>query len=129
PKPDTRPTPLSVVYCPMVKAEWLQIGDNVANPYMGTEMSECGNVKRKLDIPGDPPELAAVVRSYLDVAKGLDADKLNADAVKKLKAAAEKLSGDKCAALRQAVGKLADAKDIKSARSAFKDTSAQLIKS
>lgn len=33
------------VYCPMAKASWLQADKNVKNPYMGSDMSSCGEVK------------------------------------------------------------------------------------
>jgi hypothetical protein len=35
-----------VVYCPMVKKEWVQNSDKVANPYAGKEMISCGEIKR-----------------------------------------------------------------------------------
>ena len=34
-------------YCPMAKANWLQKGEVVVNPYMGSSMSDCGVVKKK----------------------------------------------------------------------------------
>src|SRR6266550_5574417 len=33
------------VYCPMVKASWLQKGTDIKNPYMGKEMLTCGTLK------------------------------------------------------------------------------------
>ena len=33
-----------VIYCPMAKKSWLQVEDEVANPYHGRMMSECGDV-------------------------------------------------------------------------------------
>ncbi len=33
------------VYCPMAKASWLQADKTVRNPYLGKEMSDCGQVK------------------------------------------------------------------------------------
>ena len=33
------------VYCPMVKASWLQSGKSIKNPYMGSEMLSCGVLK------------------------------------------------------------------------------------
>lgn len=33
---------LYVAYCPMVEAEWLQGAQEIANPYMGSEMPKCG---------------------------------------------------------------------------------------
>jgi hypothetical protein len=32
-------------YCPMVKASWLQSGKEIKNPYMGSEMLDCGTLK------------------------------------------------------------------------------------
>ena len=33
-----------VAYCPMVKKAWVQPGDEVGNPYLGTEMPNCGQI-------------------------------------------------------------------------------------
>ena len=33
------------VYCPMVRASWLQADKNVNNPYMGKAMASCGEIK------------------------------------------------------------------------------------
>ena len=35
-----------VAYCPMVKKSWLQKGDQIANPYYGSEMLRCGEFKK-----------------------------------------------------------------------------------
>jgi len=44
--------PAVVMHCPMVSdgkgANWLQLGEEVRNPYFGKEMSDCGGVKMKL---------------------------------------------------------------------------------
>ena len=32
-----------VVYCPMAKKAWLQPAGDLGNPYLGTEMPDCGN--------------------------------------------------------------------------------------
>jgi Cu(I)/Ag(I) efflux system membrane fusion protein len=32
-------------YCPMAKASWLQTGRQIKNPYLGTEMPNCGELK------------------------------------------------------------------------------------
>lgn len=32
-------------YCPMVKANWLQTGKDIKNPYMGKSMLDCGVLK------------------------------------------------------------------------------------
>ncbi len=34
-----------VVYCPMAKASWLQLGKMIMNPYMGKAMAHCGEIK------------------------------------------------------------------------------------
>jgi Cu(I)/Ag(I) efflux system membrane fusion protein len=36
------PKGMSVMYCPMKKAGWVQRGDEMANPYYGAEMLGCG---------------------------------------------------------------------------------------
>ena len=36
------------VNCPMVKANWLQPSKDVANPYMGSEMLDCGKIEKKI---------------------------------------------------------------------------------
>src|SRR2546426_683842 len=36
------------VNCPMAKANWLQPSKDVANPYMGSEMLDCGKVEKKI---------------------------------------------------------------------------------
>jgi hypothetical protein len=33
------------VYCPMAKASWLQADKTVNNPYLGRDMSTCGEIK------------------------------------------------------------------------------------
>lgn len=39
-----KPADTYVVYCPMAKKSWLQDSDEVANPYYGSEMPECGEI-------------------------------------------------------------------------------------
>jgi hypothetical protein len=36
-----------VAYCPMVSASWLQSGEEIANPYYGSEMLRCGEIVRR----------------------------------------------------------------------------------
>ena len=57
----------------------------------------------------------------------MDADKLDGSVMTALKAAVEKLPADKYGALRAAATKLALAKDLNAARTAFKAVSDQLI--
>ncbi|MCA8950452.1 MAG: efflux RND transporter periplasmic adaptor subunit [Planctomycetes bacterium] len=40
--------PLVRAYCPMVEASWLQPGDEVENPYMGSRMLRCGSIEERL---------------------------------------------------------------------------------
>lgn len=35
-----------LAYCPMVKKYWLQKGDEIANPYYGSQMLRCGEFKK-----------------------------------------------------------------------------------
>ena len=128
PAPQTKPAEsLTQIYCPMVKAGWIQIGDTVANPYTGQEMSDCGQVRQKLPAPAPESPLADFVKSYLQVQKSLNQDKLDAGALSALKSATGKLPPEKFAALRDAAGKLTSANDLKTERAAFKDVSNQLI--
>jgi len=38
------PAGVSVVYCPMAQASWLQKSGQIRNPYFGSEMLRCGEV-------------------------------------------------------------------------------------
>jgi hypothetical protein len=118
---------LVVAHCPMKNADWLQQGEKLANPFFGSAMLTCGDVTKKLAAPTEGAELGAVVQQYLIVSKGLAADKLDANAVRALKANADKLPGDKYTSLRQAASSLSEAKDIEAARIAFKTMSAEAI--
>lgn len=40
---------LSTFHCPMAKADWLDVGKQVRNPYYGSEMFECGSVTGTID--------------------------------------------------------------------------------
>jgi hypothetical protein len=35
-----------VVHCPMLKKDWVQTSDKIANPYGGKEMATCGEIKK-----------------------------------------------------------------------------------
>ncbi|MEW5984133.1 MAG: metal transporter [Acidobacteriota bacterium] len=35
-----------LAYCPMVKKHWLQKGNEIANPYYGSQMLRCGEFKK-----------------------------------------------------------------------------------
>jgi Cu(I)/Ag(I) efflux system membrane fusion protein/cobalt-zinc-cadmium efflux system membrane fusion protein len=134
-KPQTKPATtqqtiakleLSVAYCPMVKQYWLQEGETILNPYTGQEMSDCGDVKRKVIVAANSP-LASAVQSYLKVEKSLNSDKLDADAIKALSSDVNKLPADQYAPLRTSATKLANAKDLAAARDAFHVLSDRLI--
>ncbi len=40
-------SPYVEVYCPMVKASWIQKDKKINNPYMGGSMRSCGTIKQK----------------------------------------------------------------------------------
>ncbi|MEO8678954.1 MAG: hypothetical protein ABI665_07905 [Vicinamibacterales bacterium] len=42
----TLPKDLHVAYCPMEDKPWLQKGDVIHNPYYGSEMIDCGTIKK-----------------------------------------------------------------------------------
>lgn len=35
-----------VVHCPMLKKDWVQTSEKIANPYGGREMTTCGEIKK-----------------------------------------------------------------------------------
>jgi len=35
-----------VVHCPMLKKDWVQTNEKIANPYYGKEMATCGEIKK-----------------------------------------------------------------------------------
>ena len=49
------PSSLTVAFCPMALdnkgAKWLQVGENIENPYFGSEMLRCGTVEKTVQ-PG-----------------------------------------------------------------------------
>jgi RND family efflux transporter MFP subunit len=127
-QPAQVPSRLTQVYCPMAKAGWLQIGDAVSNPYLGQQMSDCGEVRAKVAAPAADSPLAPFVKGYMDVARQMNADKLDPAAIAAMRSAADRLPADKYPALRDAATKLAQAKDLESARIVFKALSGQLLK-
>jgi uncharacterized protein DUF3347 len=38
---------LRVAYCPMIRKSWIQKDDAIKNPYYGTAMLTCGEIKKK----------------------------------------------------------------------------------
>jgi hypothetical protein len=111
----------------MVKADWVQVGRQVANPYFGHKMSDCGEVRKEFQTPPAGSSLAEFVSAYLDVQKHLNDDTLDQSALAKLKAAVANLTEQRHAALKEATGKFTGATDLKSARDSFQALSAQLI--
>lgn len=52
PPSDAGAANLYVATCPMAKADWLQRGEVIANPYYAEDMKECGSIVRRV---GDKP--------------------------------------------------------------------------
>jgi Cu(I)/Ag(I) efflux system membrane fusion protein len=53
-------TPIRHFYCPMVEdggGDWLQLDDQLANPYFGSEMLRCGELVHTLPSRGAPEEV------------------------------------------------------------------------
>lgn len=48
PPSDEAAASLYEAYCPMAKASWIQITTEVVNPYMGSSMLRCGEIKRTI---------------------------------------------------------------------------------
>jgi hypothetical protein len=124
-QPTTRAEELSIVYCPMRKADWVQKGDVLANPYFGREMPDCGTIKKKVPMP--PAALTNIAIAYLKVQSGLAGDRVDADAIQSLNRATDGLAGDQYGDLRKAITDLSRATDIKAARDAFATVSAKLV--
>jgi Cu(I)/Ag(I) efflux system membrane fusion protein/cobalt-zinc-cadmium efflux system membrane fusion protein len=118
---------LVVVHCSMKNVDWIQRGNVIANPYLGTAMPTCGDISKTITEPPDGSSLDAVVKDYLVVSQALVADKLDAQAIQALKSASAKLPDNPNAAIQAAVDKLADARDLAGARLAFQTVSAELI--
>ena len=123
-----RPRTLTVAYCPMKKAEWLQEGDTISNPYFGTSMPDCGEVRRHVPAPAASSPVGAVANAYLKVEKGLAADRLDPGAAASLRAAAEGLTDPTRKNLRTAALDVASAADLTAARSALRTLSEALAR-
>jgi Cu(I)/Ag(I) efflux system membrane fusion protein/cobalt-zinc-cadmium efflux system membrane fusion protein len=119
-EPASRPARLSQVYCPMAKAQWLQLAGEVENPYMGPEMKGCGEVKSELAAPPASSPLSPVVAAYLSAQRSMAAGRHDAATGRQLKMATDPLKTDEYAGLRAAVDKFAAATDLNSARTQFK---------
>ena len=118
-------TMLTLAYCPMKRAEWIQAGDTIANPYFGAAMPDCGSVERKVAMPTDL-KVAAVLDAYLRVESKLAIDILDADAIAALRAAADAVEGP--ADLKSAAMAVTSAADIDTARIALKPLSAAIVR-
>jgi RND family efflux transporter MFP subunit len=109
--------PLVVAYCPMKKATWLQRGEQIANPYYGSAMLDCGDVRKKLDATPLPQGFGPVVDAYLKATRALASDRLDLTAAAEMKEAAAKLDGNDV--VKAAAAAFAAAKDLKAARAAL----------
>ncbi|MGK0190250.1 MAG: Cu(I)/Ag(I) efflux system membrane fusion protein [Verrucomicrobiales bacterium] len=82
--------PLALIHCPMAfdnkGAHWLQIGEDVRNPYFGESMLQCGEVKerfsaaeKQFEVPDTfRSQLTGVIDGYLAIQKALADDDLPA---------------------------------------------------
>lgn len=122
-QPATRPAALAQVYCPMAKAQWLQVAGPVDNPYMGPEMKGCGEVKSELAAPPGSSPLAPVVEAYLSLQRSMAEGRHDAAAARQLKSATDQLKGEAYDGLRSVADKLATAADLKAARTQFQAVS------
>ena len=118
---------LSVIHCPMAKADWVQQPGETANPYMGPEMRQCGSVTKQVQPPSADSSLSKVMTAYLAYEKGLTSDRIDSMAGSQLKATAAQLQGDSYNKLCEAIDKLAGTKELEPARQQFKAVSEALI--
>lgn len=123
----TTPSKVSLIYCPMAKANWLQKPDDVSNPYLDADMRDCGEIKSQLAAPSKNSPLAEVFSDYLAVQQSLAADHYDSKLAEKLKSDSAKLKGNSHAALQKAADQFAGARDLKAARLQFKAVSEAII--
>ncbi|MDB5326891.1 MAG: cation efflux system periplasmic linker protein [Phycisphaerales bacterium] len=116
---------LNIAHCPMKKADWLQVGQAIANPYYGTEMSTCGDITRAVPAPMEGTPLSEFTSDYLAVVESLGVDQLNSAAIGHLAADADRLSS--APTLQASIRVLTEAKTIDGVRLALKQVSADLI--
>ncbi len=121
------PEKVSLIYCPMAKANWLQIPGDVSNPYLDADMRDCGEIKSQLAAPAKDSPLAQVFSDYLAVQHSLAGDHFDSKLAEKLKSDSAKLKGASYAALQKAADQFAGAHDLKTARLQFKALSDALI--
>jgi hypothetical protein len=118
---------LSVIHCPMAKADWVQQPGETANPYMGPEMRQCGSVTKQVQSPPADSPLSKMTTAYLAYEKGLMSDRVDSMAASQLKAATAQLQGNVYDKLREAIDKLAGTKELEPARQQFKTVSEAVI--
>ena len=118
---------LSVIHCPMAKADWVQQPGETSNPYMGAEMRQCGTVTAQVHAPAHESPLSKVVTAYLAYEKGLTGGQVDPMAAEQLKAAAAQLQGETYDKLRAGIDKLAQTKELDPARQQFKAVSETLV--
>jgi len=121
------PSKVSLIYCPMAKANWLQIPGDVSNPYLDADMRDCGEIKSQLAAPPKDSPLAQVFSDYLAVQHSLASDHFDSKLAEKLKSDSAKLKGSSYAAMQKAADEFAASKDLKAARLQFKAVSDALI--
>lgn len=150
-----RAEPLHEVFCSMALdnrgASWIQEGDEIVNPYMGSKMLECGEVRASFRpstsatiTPAFREGLSGVVRAYLAVGDALAQDDL-AKAISQAAAVEDALGSVSAAgldadtragwlrgvgAMRDATSILRKAPDLEAARRPFallSDTLADLL--
>ena len=119
---------LKVAWCPMKKAHWLQQGEQVANPYYGTQMPDCGEVQRTVAMPVALSPLTEVTAAYLKVTAGLTSDRLDASAVDALRTAAERLNDPQMAEVKTTALAVASAGDVAKTRAALIPLSEALLR-
>jgi RND family efflux transporter MFP subunit len=118
--------PLVLAHCSMRNADWIQVGNAIVNPYLGSSMSTCGEVVRQFDPPPRGSATEAILLAYLKVAVGLDHDAVDAAAVAELSKQTAAAGSPISEALRSGVAHLGAAKDLVSARAAFQEISPAL---
>ncbi len=119
---------VTVAYCPMKKTDWIQDGAAIHNPYFGTAMPDCGEVRQSLPLPPPSSPLRPVIDRSLMVGRALAADRLDPAAARSLAAAAERLGDPAQADLRRAALGLSTAADVATARAAFRSLSEAVIR-
>ena len=121
------PSKVSLIYCPMAKANWLQTPGDVSNPYLDADMRDCGEIKSQLTAPSKDSPLAQTFSDYLAVQHSLAGDHFDSKLAEQLKSDSTKLKGSSCAPLQKAADQFAAARDLKTARLQFKAVSEAII--